>query len=327
MVTFQNGLDTGVLLAAEILGRGIAIDYCDLSLADWRQPTSAYLARLPVAQILSVDPSATPAFRVSQPRTANVEEYSVILQRKDPPVDETYIGHARHFSAAPSHIVQMNHPDLTWRFSEHLLPQRYPDFAVPTFLCKSYEEFHHTVRSQKGESVAKPIHFCSGIGIEFFRGDAADADLKRYWEQWQPQVIVQPYLEEVTRSGDLRILVMNHRTVGWVLRKPKPGGRLANLHQGGSAHAGHPSPVQFAAAKAISADLCPKGLYLLGLDFIGDHLTEVNITCPSAVPQINQTMGIHAEVAIIDELEALRKNALSPREPFRPFVDHSAPIR
>ena len=100
---------------------------------------------------------------------------------------------------------------------------------------------------------------------------------------------------------------MNQKVIGSVLRKPKPGSRLANLHQGGSAHYFKPTPTQLKACEVISEDLWDKGLYLLGLDFIGDYLTEVNITCPSAVPQINRVMGIHGEKQIIDEMIELKK--------------------
>ncbi len=323
--TFQRGLDTGVLLAAEIVRRGISLDYLDLSRTDWRQSTFEYLAQLRVSRVDSVDPLSSSPFALAKTRIENVEAYSVILQRKDPPVDENYIGHAKHFAAAPSRIIQMNNPELTWRYSEHLLPQEYPEFAVPTTHCRSFEEFLDTIRSQQGESVAKPLHFFSGVGIEFFPADAKQVDLETYWNRWQPSVIVQPYLEEVTKSGDLRILVMNSRMVGWVLRKPQPGSRLANLHQGGTAHSFEPTPQQFAGARHVAKHLCPKGLYLLGLDFIGDFLTEVNITCPSAVPQINQTMGIKGESIIIDELEKLRLAGLVPSAPSELLQDRFSP--
>src|SRR5690606_507074 len=118
---------------------------------------------------------------------------------------------------------------------------------------------------------------------------------------------VQPYLPEIETIGDLRILSMNRRILGCVLRKPKKGGRLGNLHLGATAHPFTPTARQLAAAKTVADDLAPKGLYLLGLDFIGDYLTEVNITCPSAARQINQVSGTHVEVALIDELEQLRQ--------------------
>ena len=118
-------------------------------------------------------------------------------------------------------------------------------------------------------------------------------------------IALQPYIPEVTTQGDLRIVVMNCKVMGSVLRRPKPGSRLANLHQGGSAHFFSPTERQLKACDVISRDLISKGLYLLGLDFIGDYLTEVNITCPSAIPQINQVMGIRAEKGMVDEMVTL----------------------
>jgi glutathione synthase len=307
--TFIPNLDTGVTLAAEILSRGFHLDYCDLKEMDWRLPSAQYLSALRVSRVTAASHREPPAFTLESVRAASVEEYDVILQRKDPPVDDDYIGHAKQFTAAPARIVQMNNPDLTWRLSEHLLPSEYPEYSVPTYLCENYVDFTRRVREMPGDSVCKPMNLFSGWGISFFSPQADESELKTYWEKWKPQIIVQPYVPEVTTIGDLRVLVINEKIVGSVLRKPAAGSRLANLHQGGSAHFWQITPRQIEASKAIARDLCPRGLYLLGIDFIGEWVSEVNITCPSALPQINSVMGIRGETVIIDELERLRQSA------------------
>jgi glutathione synthase len=299
------GLDTGVTLAGELLRRGIALDYCDLSEMDWKRDTTDYLSHLRVARIESAAQN-TPAFSLGPWRQARVDEYGVILQRKDPPVDDNYRGHALHFTAAPRSIVQMNNPALTWKLSEHMLPAEYPEYSIPTFLCRDFHEFEGQIRSRKEDSVAKPMHLFSGVGIQFFSSQTSPEELQEYWEKWKPEIVVQPYLAEITTVGDLRILAINGKVVGSVLRKPKPGSRLANLHQGGSAHFFEPTREQLKAVDVISNDLCPRGLYLLGIDFIGNYVSEINITCPSALPQINEVSNIQGERIIIDELEKLR---------------------
>mgnify|MGYP002144294266 FL=1 len=106
---------------------------------------------------------------------------------------------------------------------------------------------------------------------------------------------------------------MNRRILGSVARIPRPGSRLANLHQGASFRAFDPTPPQLAAVAAVADTLTPRGLYLLGLDFIGDLLSEINFTSPSALVQINEVMQRRAERDLVDEIERLAE--LRPRRP------------
>ncbi len=303
--TMQVGLDTGVVLAAEMMSRGFWVDYVNLESVDWRLSQQEYFRKLPIQRIHQVKPLQKEPFELEGHREEEVTSYDVIWQRLDPPVDERYIGHMKQFAQLPKSILQINNPNWNWKLSEHLLPQNYPEFSIPTYECCSLEEMKKKIRDSKGDMVAKPLHLYSGQGIEFFNSSTSDFQLRDYWEKWKPKIALQPYIPEVTTQGDLRIVVMNCKVMGSVLRRPKPGSRLANLHQGGSAHFFSPTERQLKACDVISRDLISKGLYLLGLDFIGDYLTEVNITCPSAIPQINQVMGIRAEKGMVDEMVTL----------------------
>lgn len=297
--------DLGVCVSAELLRRGIAVDYMDMPGADAGRDSASYLAALPVREILASDAAAEPFWTLGPERAADVREYRVILQRKDPPVDELYVAHTRHFEHAPPDIVQINRPPATYELSEHTTALRYPEFAAPTTVCSSPEELVAAVRAGSDEVVIKPENTYCGIGVTFVRPSAPEAELRAYWERWRPQVIVQPYLKAIESSGDLRILTINSRVLGSVLRVPAEGSRLANLHQGASAARMAPSPRQLAACRVVAADLNPMGLHLLGLDFIGEHLTEVNFTSPTTIVQINRVNGIRADGALVDELERM----------------------
>lgn len=302
----QPRFDTSLRLTAEALRRGIAVDYCDLTRADASRATREYLARIPVRPVIAARPEQAEFLQLGAPQTARVEEYAVILQRKDPPVDDFYVSHAKHFAAAPRSIVQINNPDQSWRYSEHALPADYPTHSIPTQVCRSEREFVRAVRALKPEAVAKPENECSGVGVSFFRADAPEAELRAYWEQWKPMIVVQPFVDEITKSGDLRILTFNGKILGSVLRVARPGSRLANLHQGASWRSWDITPAQRAAAEQIGKDLSSKGLHLLGLDFIGDRISEINITSPSAMVQINEVMRKRTEVELVNEIESLR---------------------
>jgi len=305
---WQPAFDTSLRLAGELLSRGIEVDYVDLPATDASKPASDYLNTLPAQKVLHAEPGDANFIGLGPKRVAPVSDYAVILQRKDPPVDERFRAYMKLFAQAPKSILQINDPTEAVAWSEHLLPMRFPEFSIPTQVCRSPAELIAAVRAQKNEVVLKPVNECSGVGVSFLRTDAAESDILKYWEEWKPEVVVQPYQEEITRSGDLRILVFNHRVLGSVLRVPRQGSRLANLHQGASSAPWTPTPRQLQATEAIAADLTPRGLYLLGLDFIGDLVSEINITSPSALVQINQVMGKRTEVEFVDEIEKLRKS-------------------
>jgi glutathione synthase len=297
--------DLGVCVSTELISRGIAVDYFDLPATDPDQSSEAYLATLPVREILSSDAERDPFWELGPARTADVREYRVILQRKDPPVDELFISRTRHFEEAPEEIVQINRPPATYELSEHTTALRYPEYAAPTTVCSSLDEVVEAVRALPAEAVLKPENTYCGIGIRFFEPGVSEASLAAYWEEWKPYVIVQPYLDAIEASGDLRILTINDRVLGSVLRVPAQGSRLANLHQGAVAARLEPSPRQLEACRIVAADLNPLGLYLLGLDFIGEDLTEVNFTSPTTIVQINRVNGIRADIELVDELERM----------------------
>lgn len=303
--TLNPTFDLGVCVSAELIRRKIAVDYLDLLASDAALDSSDYLSSLPVRSIVSSDANREPFWILGEERTADVREYRVILQRKDPPVDERFVAYSRHFERVPEHILQINRPPATYRLSEHTVIERYPEYAAPTSVAGSFDELVSAVRSMRGEAVLKPKSTYCGIGVTFVPSDAPLEALRSFWQVWRPEVIVQQYLDAIEGSGDLRILTIDERVLGSVLRVPAAGSRLANLHQGASAARLEPTPRQLAACRTVAADLNPMGLHLLGLDFIGDHLTEVNFTSPTTIVQINQVNGIRADVELVDELERM----------------------
>lgn len=306
--TMQAYMDSTLRMAQALLARGIAVDYCDLFETDLQSSPQVYLQKIPVREILSVQPSEKVFISLAEKSFRDVRDYDVLLHRKDPPVDDFFKTVMKKFGQAPKNILQINDPLTQIQYSEKELATFYPEFAIPTQICSNFAEFEAAIREKSPEAVAKPFNECSGIGVEFFKPDVERAELERYWRERQPLVIVQPYLDEITRSGDLRVFVVNTRVVGAVLRVPKKGSRLGNLHQGASAARFDPTPRQLLAAKVISESLTGKGLYILGLDFIGDQLSEINMTSPTGLAQINAVTGVESEKLVIDEIEKLRLN-------------------
>lgn len=302
VATFQPRFDTTLRLMAELLARGADVDYCDLLATDMSLETDAWLAALPAARVLYSDPARRPSVGLGALRPVRVADYDVLIHRKDPPVDDRYRAYAGRFARLGGELLQVNEPAEVLRHSEHLLPLRFAEHAIPTAHCPDFAALRAAVREVAGEAVVKPISECSGIGIAFFRADAPEPVLWDWWQQYG-EAVVQPYQEAITTRGDLRILTIFDRIVGSVMRLPRAGSRLANLHQGASYHPFEPTPRQLAAVAAVTAELVPRGLYLLGLDFIGDLLSEINFTSPSALVQINEVMHKRAEVELVDAIE------------------------
>jgi glutathione synthase len=297
--------DLGVCVSVELIKRGIQVDYLDLYASDAAQPPEDFLSNLPVRTIYSADSTRDEFWQLGPEHPAAVTDYRVVLHRTDPPVDERFIRYARLFESAPDTVLQVNRPPATYQLSEHTVHLRYPEYAAPTLVADSPEALVEAVRAQSGEAVCKPKNTYCGIGISFVPSTEDEETLHRYWEEWGPEVIVQPFLDAIESSGDLRILTIGKLVLGSVLRVPAEGSRLANLHQGATAAALKPTPDQLEACRVVAEDLNPMGLYLLGLDFIGEFLTEVNITSPTTIVQINQVNGIRADIDLVDELESM----------------------
>lgn len=319
VASFQPRFDTTLRVMAELRGRGIEVDYCDLLACDPHVASATYLAALPVQAVVHVDPARDPCATLGPLRRADARDYTVLIHRKDPPVDATYRAHANHFARlspgfAGLHAgsadlrpgpLQINDPAEVLRHSEHLLAATlFPELAIPTVHCRDLAALLRAVRAQPLEAVVKPLAECSGRGIAFFPPLAPEAELAAYWTAHADTsgVVVQPFQPAISTRGDLRILVMNRRVLGSVARIPRPGSRLANLHQGASVRAFDPTPRQLAAVAVVADALSPRGLHLLGLDFIGDLLSEINFTSPSALVQINEVMHKRAEQELVDEI-------------------------
>lgn len=295
--------DLGVCLSEELLQRGFEVDYLDLLSHDSDLNRDSYLRDLPVRSILSADSGRDPFWKLGSPHSSSAGDYDVILHRKDPPVDSVFIAHHRHFVDLP--ILQINHPPATYELSEHTIAMRFPEFAAPSTICFSFDELRAAIRSRTREVVCKPKNTYCGIGISFLQPEASEDQIREFWEEWAPEVIVQDYIPEIETSGDLRILTLQDHVLGSVLRVPAPGSRLANLHQGATSARLEPTPRQLECCRRVAAELNPLGLHLLGLDFIGEYLTEVNFTSPTTLVQINQVNGIRADQEMVDILEEM----------------------
>ncbi len=302
---FQPKFDTSLRMTEELLKRGIKVDYLDWSHVPEGLSPNEFQKSIPVCEVLEADETKKDFFRLGPKKSTSATDYQVILQREDPPVTDIFRYHYGLLSGLTA--LQINQPESVLKYSEHTLPLKFPEFSIPTVIADSKEAILAAVQSFPPESVLKPENQCSGFGVEFFQAATFTEEIAEdYIKRWGLPVIVQPFRKVIESSGDLRILTIKQKVLGSVMRVPRAGSRLANLHQGATSVAFEPTPRQRAATRVISEALAREKIYFVGLDFIGDEISEINITSPSALVQVNQVMGIRAQVALIDEIEALR---------------------
>ncbi|MCX8072285.1 MAG: glutathione synthase [Candidatus Binatia bacterium] len=298
----QLETETSLLLAAEFRRRGhetwFAIED-DVVLAG--EGVFAFV------RTLEVDALGRP--QAGAPQRARLTDFQLILMRQDPPVDARYRFTAQALNAVASQVLVVNNPASVLTWNEKLLPLRFPQYAPPTLASHREEELLRFVQ-QHERVVVKPLSECSGRGIRIVdpttAGEAIQATKSAY--PGEP-VVVQRYLPEVMQ-GDKRIFLANGLVVGAVNRIPTAPDRLANIHQGARVAATTLTKREQEIACVVGRFLQEEGIWLAGLDVIGGYLTEVNITSPSALRQINDVNGKRHETDVVDTLEQLVSNRL-----------------
>jgi glutathione synthase len=229
----------------------------------------------------------------------------VVLQRKDPPVDAEYVTATQILSLCRRAVV-LNRPSGILAANEKLYALHFPELMTDTLVTQSIPALVDFMAKVGGDMILKPLEGRGGEGIFHLRH--GDRNLFSILEQstrfGRRRVMAQRYLPAV-RQGDKRILLVDGEPIGAVLRVPKESETRSNLHVGGR-------PVRTAldeADRRIVAALAPAlrrdGLFFVGIDVIGGFLTEVNVTSPTGVQEIDRLENARLEARILDGIEGL----------------------
>lgn len=233
--------------------------------------------------------------------------YDAVLMRKDPPFDVELLNATLLLSRAIAEGARViNEPQALRDHNEKLAVLEFPQYSVPALVTRSIAD----VRSFWAEHldiVVKPLDGMGGTGV--FRlqpGDLnAGAILETVTQQGQRTIMAQRFIPEIT-EGDKRILVIGGEPVPYCLaRIPAPGETRGNLAAGGNGRAQPLTKQDESIARAVGATLLPRGLMLLGIDVIGDFLTEINVTSPTCFVEIASQTGFNVAGMFIDELERM----------------------
>ena len=239
----------------------------------------------------------------------------VVLMRQDPPFDMAYITATHLLELLPEDgPLVVNDPAAVRNAPEKLFVLRFKELMPPTLLTRDRDEIR-AFWKEHGDIILKPLFGNGGAGV--FRLRAGDENLTALLEMYEliqrEPVMVQRYVPEI-RHGDKRIILVDGEPVGGVLRVPPEGEARANLHVGGRAVKTELTRREREICAAIGPTLREQGLVFVGIDVIGDFMTEINVTSPTGIQEIARLDGVEIAPKIWDAIEA----RLSERAARRP---------
>ena len=240
------------------------------------------------------------------PRSVSLRDFDVIWLRQDPPFDMAYI--------TSTHLLDLVHPDTlvvndpTWvrNYPEKLLMLQFPDLIPPTMIARDLTQLQ-AFKSQHSDIIIKPLYGNGGAGV--FRLPADDKNLNSLYELFiginREPLIAQKFLPDVA-GGDKRVILVNGAAVGAINRVPAKGETRSNLHVGGRAEPVALSARDYEICAAIGPLLREKGQIFVGIDVIGDYLTEINVTSPTGLQELERFDNINVAAQIWDAIENRR---------------------
>ena len=298
--TLKAYKDSSVAMLREVAGRGhalFALRQQDIILRD--NQVIGYTKPLRVT-----DDNAS-WFEMGGAEATPLSHFDAVVMRKDPPFDTEYLYTTHLLELAQNQGARVfNRPNTLRDFNEKLAIARFPQFTVPTLVTRRAAHIKEFL-AEHGDVILKPLDGMGGAGI--FRVRSGDANLNVIVEtltQLETRtVMAQRYIPEITR-GDKRILLIDGEVVPFALaRIPAEGETRGNLAAGGRGVAQPLSERDREIAQTIAPVLRDLGLFLVGLDVIGDYLTEINVTSPTGFQEITQQTGFNVAGMFIDALE------------------------
>jgi glutathione synthase len=227
----------------------------------------------------------------------------VVLMRQDPPFDMAYITATHLLERLHPKTLVVNDPREVRNAPEKLFVTGWPELMAPTLITGDRMAILD-FRARHGEIVLKPLYGNGGANVFHVKpGDEnINALLEMFTQLYREPIVVQKYLPQV-RQGDKRIILVDGEAKGAVLRVPAEGEARANLHVGGQARAAALSPREQEICAAIGPELKRRGLIFVGIDVIGDCLTEINVTSPTGIQEINRLSGTKIEADVWNAIE------------------------
>jgi glutathione synthase len=233
-------------------------------------------------------------------------EFDVVLMRQDPPFDMAYITATYLLERIHPKTLVVNDPAEVRNAPEKLLVTSFPGLQPPTLITSDVEAIRD-FRERHGDMVLKPLYGGAGSGVVRLKPDDPNLDalLELHAMIGREPVIAQKFIPAVSK-GDKRILLVDGEAVGAINRVPGEGQVRSNMARGGRAEPVELTQRDLEICAAIGPELRRRGLLFVGIDVIGDYLTEINVTSPTGAQQLKRFSGVDAAAALWDRIEAIR---------------------
>ncbi len=230
-------------------------------------------------------------------------DIDVVWMRQDPPFDMAYITAAHMLERLKGKTLVVNDPEWVRSCPEKILPLDYPELMPETLISRDKGAID-AFRAEYKDIILKPLFGNGGAGV--FRVKADDSNyasiLEMFFESSREPIIAQAFLKDVAK-GDKRVLIIDGEAVGAINRVPQKGETRSNMHVGGKAVPSELTEDDLKICRAIGPMLKARGQILVGIDVIGDKMTEINITSPTGVQELKRFSGIDAASLSWDAIE------------------------
>ncbi len=238
------------------------------------------------------------------PETIDLATLDVVLMRQDPPFNLAYISATHLLDRVHPQTLVVNDPHHVRNAPEKLFVTQFAELMPPTLITYDLEEIK-AFRREYGDTIVKPIYGNGGAGVFHLKpGDTNLGSLVELFATYLNEpLMVQRYVPEI-RQGDKRIILIDGKPAGALNRVPAAEETRANLHVGGRAEKAILSKRDHEICEMIGPTLQERGLIFVGIDVIGDYLTEINVTSPTGLQEIDRFDGVNLEGRIWDVIES-----------------------
>ena len=234
----------------------------------------------------------------------DLASFDVIWLRQDPPFDMHYITSTHLLDRLKDDLLVVNDPFWVRNYPEKLLVLDFPQLTPPTTIARDLETIK-SFKAKHGDVILKPLYGNGGAGV--FRLDANDRNLTSLHELFtgfsREPLIVQKFLPDVS-NGDKRVILVDGEPVGAINRVPAAGETRSNMHVGGRPEKIGLTERDLEICAAIGPLLREKGQVFVGIDVIGDYLTEINVTSPTGIQELERFDGVNIAEKIWQAIEA-----------------------
>jgi glutathione synthase len=297
--------DTSFLMALSAQDRGHALWWYSpaaLAMEDGRVTARAH--RLTVRDEPRGDHATSGPAEV-----VDLRAFDVVLLRQDPPFDLAYITTTHILEQIHPETLVVNDPVEVRNAPEKLFVTRFAGLQPPTLITSDPDALHD-FHARHGDMVLKPLYGGGGSGVVKLKKDDPNLDalLELHAAIGREPVIAQKFIAAVSK-GDKRIILIDGAPVGAINRIPAPGQVRSNLARGGRADAVDLTPRDLEICRIIGPELKARGLIFVGIDVIGDYLTEINVTSPTGARQLKRFTGVDAAERLWSVIESRRASA------------------